>query len=343
MSIPEFHLSKPGVTFPATSVDNAETIGRIYSQYKGPEENWPTLRAAIERGFRISGTSQRFLEPNSEARVADYAVAAARHCLEVNRASLEEVDLVICGGIARQYFEPATATEVAAKLGLRRTHAFDVTSACVGHLEAIQAAAAYLMLHPSYRTALVCTAELSGSYLSYDIQSTRDLQTKFAGLTIGNAASCVLLRSTPWPGGGVRLLGIDTHSVPDHWQLCQVPINGTLVSASFELMRLGKLLPPLFKKHLAAVRWQPSDVHHFVFHQPSESMIRRVMRELGADPERAVYTHHLYGNTASASIGTTYAKLLEERTLRPEDRIMFASAAAGFAVVVATGEWVGPR
>ena len=275
--------------------------------------------------------------------MADYAVRAAQQCLSVNRASLGEIDLVVCGGIARQYFEPATATEVAAKLGLERTHAFDVTAACVGHLEAIQTAAAYLTLHPDYRTALICTSELSGPYLSYDIQSSEDLYTKFAGLTVGNAAACMLLRSTPWPEGSIRLRGIDTHAVPSHWELCQVPIDGTLISASVELMRLRSLLPPLLKKYLTAVHWQASDVDHFVVHQPSESMIRRVLKDIGADPGRAVYTHRHYGNTASASVGVTYAKLLEERTLSPGDKLMLGSAAAGFSVVVATGEWIGPQ
>src|SRR5262245_19640203 len=98
--------------------------------------------------------------------LADYGVAAAKQCLEVNDVSLDEVDLIICGGIARHYFEPATAMEIAAKLGVKRTHAFDVTAACVGHLEAIQTAAAYLALHENYRTALVCTSELSAHFLS---------------------------------------------------------------------------------------------------------------------------------------------------------------------------------
>jgi 3-oxoacyl-[acyl-carrier-protein] synthase III len=343
LSIPEFHLSKPGVTFPTTRVDNAETIRRIHAQYRGAERDWPALKAAIERGFRLCGTQQRYIDSAEDARVADYAVTAAERCLELNRASLGEVDLVVCGGIARQYFEPATATEIAAKLGLKRTHAFDVTAACVGHMEAIQTAAAYLTLHRRYRTALVCTSELSGSYLSYDIQNTADLQTKFAGLTVGNAASCVLLRSRPWPEGGIRLLGIDTHAVPDHWHLCQVPIDGTLVSASVELMRLRHLLPPLLRKYLDAVCWKPTDVDHFVVHQPSESMIRRVIRDIGAEPERAIYSHRHYGNTASASVGVTYAQLLEERPPRPGDKILLGSAAAGFSVVVATGEWTGPQ
>lgn len=343
MSIPPLYLSKPGVHFPSARVDNAETIRRIRERYRGADAHWPALQASIERGFRLCGTTQRFLEPDPEARVADYAVHAARHCLAVNRASLDEVDLVVCGGIARQYFEPATATEVAAKLGLNRTHAFDVTAACVGHLEAIQTAAAYLTLHPDYRTALVCTSELSGSYLSYDIQRSEDLHTRFAGLTVGNAAACVLLRSIPWPDGSIRLLGIDTHAVPRHWELCQVPIDGTLISASVELMRLRSLLPPLLQKYLAAVRWQASEVDHFVVHQPSESMIRRVLKDIGADPNKAVYTHRHYGNTASASVGVTYAKLLEERTLKPGDKILLGSAAAGFSVVVATGEWIGSQ
>ena len=36
----------------------------------------------------------------------------AKRCLEVNELALDEIDLVICGGIARNYFEPATAMEI---------------------------------------------------------------------------------------------------------------------------------------------------------------------------------------------------------------------------------------
>jgi 3-oxoacyl-[acyl-carrier-protein] synthase-3 len=286
-------------------------------------------------------TSVRYLEPNLETRVADNAVTAAKKSLDANGATLDEVDLLICGGIARQYFEPATAMEVAAKLGIERTHAFDVTAACVGHLEAIQTAAAYLTLHDEYRTALVCTSELSGNYLSYDIQHVKDLYVKSAGLTIGNAAACVLLRRTPWPGGGIRLLGIDTHAVPDHWELCQVPIDGTLISSSIELMRLGKLIPPLLKKNLGKVGFDPAAVEHYVFHQPSEAIVRRILEDIGTDPEHGVYSHHLYGNTASASVGVGYQHMLETRTLKRGDKIVLGSAAAGFSVVIATGEWTG--
>jgi 3-oxoacyl-[acyl-carrier-protein] synthase-3 len=339
LSLPELYVSKPGVCFPATPVDNAEVIRRVRAEYRGAESDWPKLESAIQHVFGLCKTNTRYLEANADARVADYAVRASKHCLEVNETSLDEVDLVICGGIARQYFEPATAMEIAAKLGLKTTHALDVTAACVGHLEALQTAAAHLALHEQYRTALVCTSELSGHFQSYDIQTVRDLRTKSAGLTVGNAAACLLLRRRPWPGGGIRLGAISTLTVPNHWQLCQVPIDGKLESSSVELMRLGKLIPPLLRERFAAVGWRAEEVDHYVFHQPSEVMVRQIIQDSGADPDRGIYTHSLYGNTASASVAVTYDQLLKERELKRGDKLVLGSAAAGFSVVVATGEW----
>lgn len=339
MGRPNLYLSKPGVSFPVKQIDNAEILSRVHKNYRGPDAEWPTLVSAIEQVFGICHTRVRYLEEDHEARVAEYAVAAAKQCLERNGATIDEIDLVICGSIARQYFEPATAMEVAAKLGIKRTHAFDVTAACVGHLEAIQTAAAYLQLHPHYRTALVCTSELYRHFLSYDIQTVRDLYVKAAGLTIGNAAACVLLRSTPWPDGGLRLLQIDTFTAPEHWHLCQAPIDGTFESSSIELMRLNKLIPPFLVERLSRIGLKPEDIQHYVFHQPSDTMIRKVLEDVGVDPERGVYTHSLYGNTASASVAVTYDRLLQDRSVRPGEKMVLGSAAAGYSMVMATGEW----
>ncbi|MCL2450567.1 MAG: hypothetical protein FWD17_16590, partial [Polyangiaceae bacterium] len=242
MTLPELYISKPGVSFPTTRVDNAETLRRVRAHFQGTEKEFVRLASAIEHVLGVCKTQVRYLDTDENARVADYAVAAAKDCLATNDISLDEVDLLVFGGIARQYLEPATAMEIASKLGLKRTHAFDVTSACVGHLEAIQTAAAYLKLYGNYRTALVCTSELSGRYLDYNIESVGQIYTKVAGLTIGNAAACVLLRSKPFPRGGIRLQSISSVMVPEHWNLCYVPIDGKFVSSSVELMRLSKLV-----------------------------------------------------------------------------------------------------
>jgi 3-oxoacyl-[acyl-carrier-protein] synthase-3 len=106
-------------------------------------------------------------------------------------------------------------------------------------------------------------------------------------------------------------------------------------------MRLGKLIPPWIKERLAAIGMKPSDIDHYVFHQPSEIMVRKILEDTGIDPNKGVYTHALYGNTASASVGVTYEQLLKERTVQPGDKIALGSAASGFAIVMVTGEWTG--
>ena len=344
MSLPELYLSRPGVAFPEHRVDNAETIRRVRARFKGTSDEFAPIAAAIEHVLGLCKTQVRYIEPNVvPGSVAELGIKAVHACLEENAVSLDEVDLVICGSIARQYFEPATSMEVAAKLGLKKTHAFDVTAACVGHLEAIQTAAAYLSLHPEYRTALVFTSELSDHFLSYDIQTVRDLQMKTAGLTIGNAAACVLLRRTPFARGGIQLKAIHTFTAPDHWHLCQVPIDGTLVSSSVELMRLGKYIPPFVAERLAALGMSPNDIDHYVFHQPSEIMVRKILEDIGVDPARGVYTHSLYGNTASASVAVTYRQLLQDRTVKLGDKLVLGSAAAGYSMVMITGSWTGSQ
>jgi 3-oxoacyl-[acyl-carrier-protein] synthase-3 len=106
-------------------------------------------------------------------------------------------------------------------------------------------------------------------------------------------------------------------------------------------MRLGKLIPPWIHQRLAALGMKAGDIDHFVFHQPSEIMVRKLLEDTGVDPEKGVYTHSIYGNTASASVGVTYQHLLAERTVRPGDKLILGSAASGLSIVMVTGEWTG--
>jgi 3-oxoacyl-[acyl-carrier-protein] synthase-3 len=120
-----------------------------------------------------------------------------------------------------------------------------------------------------------------------------------------------------------------------------VPTDGTLVSSSVELMRLGKYIPPFVKERLAALGMTPNDVDHYIFHQPSEIMVRKILEDIGVDPAKGVYTHALYGNTASASVAVTYRQLLQEQTLQPGAKLVLGSAAAGYSMVMVTGAWTG--
>ena len=88
VSLPELHLSKPGIHLPAVRVDNAEIIRRVRAPSKGSDAEFATIASAIEHVFGLCKTRVRYLEPDKRPGIiADYAVAAAKNCLEVNDVS----------------------------------------------------------------------------------------------------------------------------------------------------------------------------------------------------------------------------------------------------------------
>jgi 3-oxoacyl-[acyl-carrier-protein] synthase-3 len=333
-------MSKPGVVLPSERIGNDELLRIIRSNYKGPAKDLRFIEGVAARTLRQCGSQYRYIEPDPSVRVADYASRAAQACLDANGVSADEIDLLINGGIAREYFEPATAMEIAAKLGIEEIHAFDVTSACAGQLEAIHIACSYLNMHDHMDTALVCSAELTREFLCYEIQSIEELGYKLAGLTIGNAASAWLIRRESFSSGCIRMLAMRNYSLPQYWHLCQAPINGTFFASAGELFKLNVHVAPELGRMLECVGWSPEDVDHFVFHQPSEKMIKRVLLDLVADPQKAVYCHHLFGNTSSTTVALAMHQLLQERELEAGQKLILSTAASGFTMVTAAGEWM---
>lgn len=340
MALPQLHISRPTVHLPDTKLSNEDLIGLIKDNYKNGAEDWPALELAVRYVFDRCNSGYRYIETDHSVRVGDFGARAAQQCLEENGVAPDEVDLVINGSVAREYFEPATSMEIAAKIGVRNVHAFDVTSACAGQLEALHIASAYFSMYEDLRTALVVSAELTRGFLNYDIQSLDELQTKAAGLTIGNAASAWLVRRAPFEGGCLKPLAISNRSLPEHWHLCSAPIDGTFTSLSQELFRLNVHVPPVLREVIESVGWDVTDVDHFVFHQPSDHMVEKVLSNLEVDPDRGLKTHSLYGNTVSTTVSLTLDELLRQKAVEPGSKMVLSTAAAGFSIVTIAGEWV---
>lgn len=342
MAIPELYVSRPAVALPSERLSNEDVLTIVRQRYKGPPEAWPMLEAAIRNVFERCGSEWRYLDPAPTTRVAAFAARAATLALERAGHAATDLDMAVYGGIAREYLEPATAMELSALLGAERLHAFDVTSACVGFLEALAAVAGHFALDERRKVALVATGELSREYLSYDIQSLPELAHRAAGLTIGNAAAAVLVTRTPTPGGCARLVGMHSRALPKHWALCTVPVGGAFTSFSTELFRLHVHVAPEVRELLGQVGWAAGEVDHYVFHQPSNTMVRKVLDELGVSHERGAAIHGLYANTVSAALPVTLDHLLREGRVRHGDRIVLATAAAGLSIATAALVWHAP-
>jgi 3-oxoacyl-[acyl-carrier-protein] synthase III len=339
MMLPRLYLSRPATVIPDAAVDNDAALSRVRDSFRGPASEWDLIEQSIRYVFDRCNTKMRYLDEDPLLSPGEFASRAAAACLEENGVAATDVDLLIYGGIARDAFEPATAAEVAGRLGAKPLHAMDVTCACAGLIEALHVATGYFAIHDEMQTALICAGELTRDRISYDMQSLEEVTLGVAGLTLGNAAAALLVSREPLPPGSARLVGLTHKTLSEHWALCRAPVDGRFTSHSKELFALGAHAPPEIRRLLADAGWSPEDVDHYAFHQPSERALERVLAELGARSQACVHTHSLFGNTASTSWAVALDYRLRNGTVATGDKIVVASAAAGFTIVSAAAVW----
>jgi 3-oxoacyl-[acyl-carrier-protein] synthase III len=337
--LPRMYLSRPAVVIPDTAVDNEMVLSRVRDCYRGPESDWESIEQGVQYVLGRCNTQVRYIDPDETLSPGEFASRAVTACLFENGVDASDVDLLVYGGIARENFEPATAAEVAGRLGAKPLHAFDVTCACAGLVEAIHAVAGYFALHPEIKTAVVCAGELWRDRVTYDLQTMDDVANLAAGLTLGNAAAAFLVTRESLPAGSARLLGFQHKTMAEHYDLCSAPVDGHFISRSKELFALSVHVVPEIQGLLENAGWAAEDVDHYIFHQPSQAILERVFGALGARPEACVHTHSLYGNSASTSWAVALNHRLKHGTVNNGDKLVIASAASGFTIVCASAVW----
>lgn len=339
MMLPRLYLSRPASVIPDRAVDNDAALAHLRESFRGPADEWDPIEQTVRYVFDRCNTKMRYIEEDTTLSPGEFASRAAAACLKENGMAATDIDLIIYGGIARDAFEPATAAEVAGRLGTKPLHAMDVTCACAGLIEALHTATGYFALHDEIQTALICAGELTRDRITYDMQSLEDVTLGVAGLTLGNAAAALLISREPLPQGSARLVGLMHKTLPEHYALCRAPVDGHFTSRSKELFALAVHVPPEIRRLLADAGWSPEDVDHYALHQPSEAVLERVFSELGARPQACVHTHSLFGNTSSTSWALALDYRLRNGTVEDGDKIVVASAAAGFTIVAAAAVW----
>ena len=341
MMLPTLYFSRPATVLPDKAMDNDEVLARVRDSFTGPSAEWDGVEQTIRYVFDRCNTKTRYLEESVTLSPGEFAARAATACLEQNGVEATDLDLIVYGGIARDNFEPATAAEVAGRIGAKPLHATDVTCACAGLIEALHTVAGQFALHPEMKTALICAGELTRDRITYDMGSLQDVAVFAAGLTLGNAAAALLVSREPLAGGSARLEGIFHKTLCEHYDLCKTPVDGHFTSKSKELFALSVHVPPEIRTMLSEIGWASEEVDHYAFHQPSEAVLERVFTELGARPQACVHTHSLFGNTASTAWALALEYRLKHGTVEPGDKIVMASAAAGFTIVGAAAVWEG--
>jgi 3-oxoacyl-[acyl-carrier-protein] synthase III len=297
------------------------------------------LETSDEWIFTRTGIRQRHVVDPGTA-TADLAAEAGARALK--SADATKVDAVILATTTPNHPCPATAPEVAARLGLAGIAAFDIGAVCGGFVYGLAVAAGIIATAAAERVLLI-GADTFSTFLDPTDRSTR--------VIFGDGAGAIVLRR-----GIARELGalgpIDLGSDGTLSETMIVPGGGSRQRSS------GADVTPYFTMQgkdvfraavermtassqavLARSGWNPTDVDRLVPHQANTRIIALLGERLGVPADRVVSNIGKVGNTVAASIPLALADAVANEVLRPGHRVLLAAFGGGAAWGAATLVW----
>lgn len=306
-------------------------------------ERLEAVESAIRRTLAGAGTEVRYHLDEHE-RPIDLAMQAGQRALAAAGIAPEDVDFLIYAGVARGWLEPATAPAVQTALGLRNATAFDVLDACAGWLRALHIAHSFIR-GGTYRRGLIvnCECGLSRADVNWKFDENERLEDRITASTIGEAATATIVDDEQ-PADDFYFT---FRTAGEHYPLCVIPLPGAEGFAPGQAdeqwmpgrfhSRSRRLIEAVTTGIVELFRDEPvlHGRYDIAFgHEVSVAVCEAVTRHLGVAD---VYfpTHHLYGNTVSASVPLGMSTALREERLERGDRVLVIVGASGITVGLA--------
>ncbi|NUS85408.1 MAG: ketoacyl-ACP synthase III [Streptomyces sp.] len=299
------------------------------SRYLDTSDEWIRSRTGIRE--------RRVVEPG--VSMGDLAVEAGGRALKSSGTG--GADLVILATTTPDHPCPATAPDVAHRLGLGDVPAWDLSAVCSGFVYGLAAAAGFIAAGSAERVLLI-GAEAFSTLLAPGDRNTRAI--------FGDGAGAVVLRAgdryEPGALGPVRL-GSDGSLR----ELITVPAGGSRQPSGPESERYFTMQGKAVFRHAVTrmaeaaseVRrlagWRPQDVDCFVAHQANSRIIHAVAEKLQVPAERCALNIGQVGNTAAASVPVALADAAATGLLRPGHRALLAAFGGGATWGAAALTW----
>lgn len=307
-----------GGALPERAVSNEELAERLDTS-----DRWIRTRTGIGR---------RHVVAPGEA-TSDLAVAAGRDALASARRS--DVDLVVLATSTPDRPCPATAPDVAHRLGLGTVPAFDLSAVCTGFVYALAAASSMITAGLAER-ALVIGADTFSTILDPADRTTRAI--------FGDGAGAVVLRAGEADEPGA-LLGFDLGSDGSGGDLITVRAGGSrqrsapgppgagdhfftmdgrpvFTQAVLNMSRSSQTL-------LDRIGWTPAEVDKVVAHQANIRILNAVGEQLGLEEKQIVANLDRVGNTVAASIPLALRDAAADGDLQPGHRVLLTGFGGG--------------
>ncbi|MEE1800977.1 MULTISPECIES: beta-ketoacyl-ACP synthase III [unclassified Streptomyces] len=274
---------------------------------------------------------------------SDLAFEAGRRALE--SAGDPEVEAVVLATTTPDRLCPATAPEVAARLGLVGVPAFDISAVCAGFLYGL-ATAAGLIASGTARQVLLIGADAFTTIV--------DPKDRATAVIFADGAGAVVLRAgrADEPGAvGPVVLGSDGRFA----DLIQVPAGGSRQRSHSrscgpgeEFFRMDgrgtfrqavERMSTASRQAVEAAGWRVEDVDRLAAHQANARILKAVADELAVPAGRQLSNISRVGNTGAASIPLLLAQAAGDGSLAEGHRTLLTAFGGGLSWGAATLTW----
>ena len=293
---------------------------------------------------RRTGVLRRHVAGNGMA-TSELAVEAGQRALK--SAGGGAVDALILATTTPDRPCPATAPEVASRLGLGSIAAYDIAAVCTGFVYALANGAGLIAAGIAERI-LVVAAEVFTSIVDPRDRSARAL--------FGDGAGAIVLRAGhPDELGAIGpfVLGSDGRGA----DLIMVPAGGSRLpqpspdgdgdgSQRYFTMRgqavyrqAVETMTSVSERALGLANWPAETLDWLVCHQANQRILQAVAARLGLPAERCFSNIATVGNTAAASIPLALAHGGRSGAFRPGDRMLLTAFGGGLTWGSAALRW----
>ncbi|MET8980897.1 beta-ketoacyl-ACP synthase 3 [Streptomyces sp. NPDC004539] len=323
-----------GSCLPDRTVTNADLV----TAGLNTTDDWIRTRTGIAARRRVRpGTS-----------TGDLATRAAKAALATTTVRPQ---LLILATTTPDHPCPATAPQVASRLGLTDIPAFDLAAVCSGFVYALAAADSWI------RSGAADSALVIGAETYSTIVDPADRNT---AILFGDGAGAVVLSRglREEPGAILAVdLGSDGRGA-DHVMIeaggsrhPTTPNTLTPYDSSARFLHMKgrevygqavRRMTASARRTLARLDWPPDSVGAFVGHQANQRILDAVADRLGIAPAHRHGNIHDVGNTAAASIPLALADVVARGAVRPGTRTLLTAFGGGLTWGSAALTWPDP-
>jgi 3-oxoacyl-[acyl-carrier-protein] synthase-3 len=312
---------------PARIVTNGDL-----EQWLDTSDEWITTRTGMKRRHWAS----------PDEATSDLALVAAAGALRHAGLRAADIDCFIVCTVTPDYYFPATACLVAARLGAKDTPAFDISIACSGFIYGLTVASA-LVRSGIYGRVMLIGAETLSKILNMQDRATAILFGDGAGAVILETATEDSFLSSELGSDAsrpemlyVRSSGsrhpIDHAALDEHLNLIHMQGREVFKSAVTKMIEATD-------RALAKAELTKADVTFLIPHQANKRIIDAAAHYLNMPADKVVTNIHEYGNTSAASIPMALSESVQSGMIKPGNVIVFVAFGGGLSWGAVAWRW----